>query len=65
MNFMPKNWPNFFIIGVRKGASTSLHEYLKQVNGIFMPEIDEPNYFRGNEYNPSGFKMAKKPSEAL
>lgn len=60
---MSKNWPNFFIIGVRKGATTSLHEYLKQVEGIFMPDKDEPSFFFAEKYRPSGFKMAKTISE--
>ena len=60
---MNKNWPNFFIIGVRKGATTSLHEYLKQIDGIFMPEKDEPSFFFEEKYRPSGFKMAKTISE--
>jgi hypothetical protein len=41
--------PNFFIAGVPKAGTTSLHEYLKQHPQIFMPDYKEPNYFiRGN-----------------
>ncbi len=60
---MSENWPNFFIIGVRKGATTSLHEYLKEIDGIFMPEKDEPSFFFADEFRPSGFKMAKTISK--
>lgn len=37
--------PNFFIAGVPKAGTTSLHEYLKQHPQIFMPDYKEPNYF--------------------
>jgi len=37
--------PNFFIAGVPKAGTTSLHEYLKQHLQIFMPDYKEPNYF--------------------
>jgi len=40
-----EKWPNFFIVGVPKGGTTSLHEYLNRVPGIFMSKIKEPNYF--------------------
>jgi len=38
-------WPNFFIIGVEKGGTTSLYEYLKQIPEIFMSQNKEPWYF--------------------
>jgi sulfotransferase family protein len=41
--FQPR--PNFFIAGVPKAGTTSLHEYLKQHPQIFMPDYKEPNYF--------------------
>jgi hypothetical protein len=41
--------PNFFIAGVPKAGTTSLHEYLRQHPQVFMPDYKEPNYFvRGN-----------------
>ena len=39
-----KKHPNFFIVGSPKSATTSLHEYLKNIPGIFMSPIKEPNY---------------------
>ena len=38
-------WPNFFIIGVEKGGTTSLYEYLKNIPDIFMSTQKEPWYF--------------------
>jgi len=38
-------WPNFFIGGAGKAGTTSLYEYLKQVDKIFLPNVKEPNYF--------------------
>jgi len=38
-------WPNFFIVGAPKAGTTSLHEYLSNVRGIFMSKIKEPYYF--------------------
>jgi len=44
MKLMEK-WPNFFIVGAAKAGSTSLFEYLKDVPGIFMSPMKEPNYY--------------------
>jgi hypothetical protein len=38
-------WPNFFIAGAPRAGTTSLYEYLKDIDGIFMSPIKEPNYF--------------------
>jgi len=43
-----ENWPNFFIVGAPKAGTTSLYEYLKNIPGIYMPTIKEPNYFSVN-----------------
>ena len=40
-----ENWPNLFIVGAPKAGTTSLHEYLKKIPGIFMSEVKEPYYF--------------------
>ena len=37
--------PNFMIIGVEKGGTTSLYHYLKQHSDIYFPEVKEPNFF--------------------
>ncbi len=38
-------FPNFFIIGVPKAGTTSLHRYLNQHPQIFLPKEKEPNAF--------------------
>ena len=43
-----KNWPNFYIVGAPKAGTTSMYEYLKNVPGIYMSAIKEPNYFSIN-----------------
>lgn len=44
---MPK--PNFLIVGSAKCGTTSVYQYLKQHNDVFMPEWKEPAYFAPNE----------------
>lgn len=43
--------PDFFIIGAPKTGTTSLHLYLRQHPGIFMPELKEVKYF-GTDRQP-------------
>jgi len=40
-----EKWPDLFIVGAPKAGTTSLHEYLKKIPGIFMSEVKEPCYF--------------------
>ncbi len=40
-----EKWPNLFIVGAPKAGTTSLHEYLKKIPGIFMSDVKEPYYF--------------------
>ena len=40
-----ERWPNFFIVGAPKAGTSSLYAYLKDIPGIFMSSIKEPNYF--------------------
>ena len=42
---MEECWPNFFIAGAPKAGTTSLYWYLRNIPGIYMPSIKEPNYF--------------------
>ncbi len=42
--------PNFFIIGVGKGGTTSLYKYLSSHPEIYMCPIKEPNYFAKDLY---------------
>lgn len=47
-------WPNFFIVGAVKAATTSLYYYLKEVPGVYMPPIKEPSYFSPNTVQGAG-----------
>jgi hypothetical protein len=38
-------WPNFFIVGSRKCATTSLYFYLKEIPGVYMSPVKELYYF--------------------
>ena len=38
-------WPNFFVAGVPKAGTTSLHSYLAQHPQIFMSPVKEPMFF--------------------
>jgi hypothetical protein len=38
-------YPNFFIIGAHKSATTTLHEILSEIPGICMSNVKEPRYF--------------------
>ncbi len=40
-----EKWPNLFIVGAPKAGTTSLYNYFKQIPGIYMSPIKEPNYF--------------------
>ena len=58
---MKNKLPNFLIVGAAKSGTTSLYNYLKQHNEIFMPEkFKEPRFFiapiiKGFNHNqPSG-----------
>lgn len=43
-------WPNFFIVGVAKAATTSLHHYLNSIPEIYMSSTKEPNYFNAKTF---------------
>jgi hypothetical protein len=38
-------WPNFFIVGAQKAATTSLYYYLKEIPGVYMSPLKETFYF--------------------
>ncbi len=38
-------WPNFFIVGAPKAATTSFYYYLNRIPTIFMSPLKEPHYF--------------------
>ena len=43
-------WPNFFIVGAPRSGTTSLYFYLRDVPGIYMSPVKEPNYFAPDLY---------------
>jgi len=49
-----ERWPNFFIVGVPKAGTTSLHEYLKIIPGIYMSPEKEPNFFSAKTIHEDG-----------
>jgi hypothetical protein len=59
------NLPDFFIVGAAKGATTSLHAYLKQHPKIFLPERKELYFLAFGGETPR-FKLADgKPREKV
>jgi len=42
---MMNKWPNFFMVGAPRAGTTSLYEFLKKTDGVFMPDLKEPHYF--------------------
>ncbi|WP_193162929.1 sulfotransferase family protein [Microbulbifer hainanensis] len=42
---MSRSLPDFFIVGAMKSATSSLHEQLAALPGIFMSQPKEPNFF--------------------
>lgn len=41
--------PDFFVLGVAKGGTTSLHHYLRQHPGLFLPYVKELHFFDADE----------------
>jgi len=41
--------PDFFVLGVAKGGTTSLHHYLRQHPGLFLPYEKELHFFDADE----------------
>jgi len=52
---MKDHHPNFFLVGVVKGGTTSLHYYLAQHAQIYMSPIKETNYFSRDDIDKSLF----------
>jgi len=42
---MLDKWPKFFIVGAPRAGTTSLYEFLKKTDDVFMPDFKEPHYF--------------------
>ena len=56
-----KNKPNFLVVGVPKGGTSSLYSYLKEHPDIFLPEQKELHFFSHNELQ----KNDKGPGDKL
>ncbi|GAB2516056.1 sulfotransferase family protein [Microbulbifer agarilyticus] len=59
--------PSFIIIGAMKSATTTIYEQLKLLDGVFMPDLKEPNFFsdeeqfsKGEEWYRELFSSAQK-----
>lgn len=53
-----RHHPNFFLVGVVKGGTTSLHYYLDQHPEIYMSPVKETNFFSRHDINPAHFSKA-------
>lgn len=58
-------WPNFFIVGARKCATTSLYFYLKKIPGVYLPPVKELFYFAPNAVQNDINDMIKDKKEYL
>jgi hypothetical protein len=58
-------WPNFFIVGARKCATTSLYYYLKNIPGVYMPRLKELYYFAPNAVQDDVIDVIKDKKEYL
>lgn len=47
-SFESQKWPNFFIVGAARAGSTSLYNFLKNTEGIFMSPLKETGFFHPN-----------------
>jgi hypothetical protein len=52
-----ESWPNFFIVGAMKAGTTSLYNYLKPVQGIYMSPNKEPHYFAAEDIPNSASRI--------
>ena len=55
--------PNFFIVGAPKAGTTSLYNYLDQLEQVYMSPLKEPNYF-ASELRLENFVAEARPRMA-
>ncbi|MBN8429469.1 sulfotransferase domain-containing protein [Microbulbifer salipaludis] len=62
----PGKRPDFIIIGAMKSATTTIYEQLRLLDGVYMPDLKEPNFFsddsqyaRGASWYETLFEAAK------
>jgi hypothetical protein len=58
-------WPNFFIVGARKCATTSLYFYLKSIPGVYMSPVKELFYFAPNAVKGDLWDVIRDKKEYL
>lgn len=49
MTRVPDALPDFFVLGVAKGGTTSLHHYLRQHPALFLPYVKELHFFDADD----------------
>src|SRR6476659_140055 len=57
--------PNFFIIGAQRSGTTSLYDYLRQMEGIYMSPLKEPCFFSPSIPSTSYRRFVRDKSEYL
>lgn len=45
MRFLPTARPDFLVIGAGRAGTTSLHHYLRQHPGVFVPSVKAPSHY--------------------
>jgi len=59
-------WPNFFVVGAPKAATTSLYYYLKNIPQVYMSPIKEPSFFSPRTVKGAGLlDVVKSKQEYL
>lgn len=58
-------WPNFFIVGAQKAATSSLYQYLKEIPGVYMSPIKEPFYFAPHTVQDDASDLIRDKKEYL
>jgi hypothetical protein len=58
-------WPNFFIVGAQKAATTSLHFYLREIPGVYMSPLKETFYFAPHAVQTDAFDVIRNKKEYL
>jgi hypothetical protein len=58
-------WPNFFIVGAQKAATTSLYFYLKEIPRVYMSPVKEPFYFSSHTVQANWIDLIKDKKEYL
>ncbi|WGL15257.1 sulfotransferase domain-containing protein [Microbulbifer bruguierae] len=52
--------PHFVIIGAMKSATTTIYEQLRLLDGVYMPELKEPNFFSDDSQYQQGLNWYLK-----